>query len=60
MLYKRTYKQAMQNQFENVPVRHIIEVERIFKVEAFVFVEEFETHLPGTNANVKYKSSLFI
>ena len=29
-------------------------------VEAFVFVAEFEIRLPGTNADVKYKSSLFI
>lgn len=29
-------------------------------VEAFVFVAEFEIRLLGTNANVKYKSSLFI
>jgi len=25
-----------------------------------VFVAEFETRLPGTNADVKYKSSFFI
>jgi len=29
-------------------------------VKAFVFVAEFEIRLPGTNADVKYKSSLFI
>jgi len=29
-------------------------------VEAFVFVAEFENRQPGTNADVKYKSSLFI
>ena len=29
-------------------------------VEAFVFVAEFEILLLGTNADVKYKSSLFI
>ena len=29
-------------------------------VEAFVFVAEFETRLPGTNADVKYKSWLLI
>ena len=29
-------------------------------VEAFVFVAEFEIRLLGTNADVKYKSSLFI
>jgi hypothetical protein len=28
--------------------------------EAFVFVAEFEMRLPGTNADVKYKSSSFI
>ena len=29
-------------------------------VKAFVFVAEFEIRLPGTNADVKYKSSLLI
>lgn len=29
-------------------------------VEAFVFVAEFEIRLRGTNADVKYKNSLFI
>jgi len=31
-----------------------------YNVEAFVFVAEFEIRLPGTNADVKYKSSLLI
>ena len=29
-----------------------------YNVKAFVFVAEFEIRLPGTNADVKYKSSL--
>ena len=29
-------------------------------VKAFVFVAEFENHLLGTNADVKYKSSVLI
>ena len=29
-------------------------------VKAFVFVAEFEIRLHGTNADVKYKNSLFI
>lgn len=31
-----------------------------YDFRAFVFVAEFEIRLPGTNADVKYKSSLFI
>jgi len=29
-------------------------------VKEFVFVAEFETRQPGTKADVKYKSSLFV
>lgn len=45
--------------------KKLFEVSRVFRlvahnVEAFVFVAEFEILLLGTNADVKYKSSLFI
>ena len=46
--------EASKNKYTKLSLRSAMP----HNVEAFVFVAEFEIRLPGTNADVKYKSSL--